>query len=99
MKVRLNLATNGLQTHRKFLAGSALIGVIAGAVFVALVWHVYSGRRADEAVRPKAGQVRQGKAGSIGHPPKIRPVFCEEQETQLHGRAELLQCALEEQKP
>jgi len=33
MKVRLNLATNPLQTHRKFLAVSGLIGAIAALLF------------------------------------------------------------------
>src|SRR6267143_624285 len=36
MKVRLNLATNALQTHRKFLAVSGLIGAFAVIVFLAL---------------------------------------------------------------
>src|SRR5260370_31193288 len=83
MKVRLNLATNGLQTHRKFLAGSALIGAIAGAVFVALVWHVYSVRRADEAVRAKTAQVRQEMAGLMSQRPKLERVFAGDPNAQL----------------
>src|SRR5258708_25201744 len=97
MKVRLNLATNGLQTHRKFLAGSALIGVIAGAVFVALVWHVYSVRRADEAVRAKAAQVRQEIAVLTSQRQKLERFFAEDQNAKLHDRSAFLNSLIDEQ--
>src|SRR5260370_10021265 len=90
MKVRLNLATHGLQTHRKFLAGSALIGVIAGAVFAALMWHVYSVRRADEAVRAKAAQVRQEMAVLMSHRQKLQRFFAEDQNAKLHDPSAFL---------
>ena len=47
MRVRLNLATKPLETHRKFIAGSGLLGVIAAIVFLSLGWHVYLARKAN----------------------------------------------------
>ena len=51
MNVRLNIATKPLVSHRRFLAGSGLLAVIGGIVFLALGWHVYSTLRAQEALR------------------------------------------------
>src|SRR5207302_4128211 len=42
MKVRLNLATKPLESHRRFLAGASLTALVASVVFIALGWHVYS---------------------------------------------------------
>src|SRR6266852_3986083 len=97
MKVRLNLATNGLQTHRKFLAASALMGVIAGAVFAVLVWHVYTVRKGDEAVRAKAAQVRQEMAVLMNQRQKLETFFAEEQNAKLHDRSAFLNSLIDEQ--
>ena len=51
MKVRLNLATSPLETHRRFALGAALAGTVAVAALVLLSWHVYSVRRAERALR------------------------------------------------
>ncbi len=51
MKVRLNLATSPLETHRRFALGAALAGTVAVAGLVLLSWHVYSVRRAERALR------------------------------------------------
>ena len=57
MKVRLNLATNPVQTHRKFLAVSGLIGAFAGLLIaLALGWHVYSVRKSNETLRREANR-------------------------------------------
>jgi type IV pilus assembly protein PilN len=53
MNVRLNLATKPLESHRRFLVGAGLIAVLAGIIFLALGWHVYSNLRAQEALRQK----------------------------------------------
>ena len=47
MKVRLNLASNPLHTHRKFLVASGLTGAIAFLVVLGLGWHVYTVRKAN----------------------------------------------------
>ena len=97
MQVRLNLATDALQTHRKFLAGSALLGVLAGAVFVALGWHVYAVRRADEAVRAKAANVRRELAVLMVQREKLESFFAEDQNAKLHDRSVFLNSLIDEQ--
>jgi type IV pilus assembly protein PilN len=97
MKVRLNLATAPLQTHRKFLAGSALVGVIASAVFVALGWHVYAVRRADEEVRAKAASVRHEVSVLMVQRQKLEKFFAEDQNAKLHDRSAFLNSLIDEQ--
>jgi hypothetical protein len=97
MRVRLNLATDALQTHRKFLAGSALIGLIAGVIFLALGWHVYAVRRADEAVRAKAAKVRRELAVLMVQRQKLEGFFAEDQNAKLHDRSVFLNSLIDEQ--
>lgn len=51
MRVRLNLATKPLESHRRFLAGSGLAAFVAAVLLVYLSWHVYSVRKAATEVR------------------------------------------------
>src|SRR6202041_3987495 len=58
MKVRLNLSTKPLQTHRRFLAAAGIVAVVAGLFFIGLGLHVYSVRRGDEVFRERVDTVR-----------------------------------------
>jgi len=53
MKVRLNLATKVLETHRRFLAGAGLTVFFAGVAFLWLGWHVYTVRKLDAELRAR----------------------------------------------
>jgi len=97
MKVRLNLATNPLQTHRKFLAVSGLIGAIAGIVFLALGWHVYSLRKSNEAVRARVADVRQEMVGLMRQRQELENFFAEEQNAKLNERSTFLNSLIDEQ--
>ena len=59
MRVRLNLATKPLESHRRFLAGAGLSAFVAAVLFVALGWHVYSVRKAATEVRARAEKIRE----------------------------------------
>ncbi|SRR6266403_1156954 len=97
MKVRLNVATNPLQTHRKFLAVSGLIGVIAGIVCLALGWHAYSVRKSNEASRARIEAVRQEMAGLIGQRDELETFFKQEQNAKLNERSTFLNSLIDEQ--
>jgi len=97
MKVRLNLATNPLQTHRKFLAVSGLISAVAGIVFLALGWHVYSARKSNEALRAKAAAVRQEMVGLMRQREELENFFKEEQNAKLNERSTFLNSLIDEQ--
>jgi type IV pilus assembly protein PilN len=97
MKIRLNLATNPLQTHRKFLAVSGLISAVAGIVFLALGWHVYSARKSNEALRAKAAAVRQEMVGLMRQREELENFFKEEQNAKLNERSTFLNSLIDEQ--
>ena len=56
MKVGLNLATSPLENHRRFVAGSTLIGVLALLLLVLLSVHDYRAWRANRALRDLIAQ-------------------------------------------
>ncbi len=97
MKVRLNLATNPLQTHRKFLAVSGLVGAIAGIVFLALAGHVYFVRKSNEALRVRAEAVRQEMNGLMRQRDALENFFKEEQNARLNERSTFLNSLIDEQ--
>ena len=96
MKVRLNLATNALQTHRKFLAASGLTGVIAGLIVLALGWHVYSVRKSNEALRARADQVHQEMQGLMHQRQDVQKFFAEERNARLNDRSVFLNSLIDE---
>ncbi|MFI5095286.1 MAG: hypothetical protein WCE50_08835 [Candidatus Acidiferrum sp.] len=87
MKVRLNLATKPLETHRKFLAGSGLLGVVAALAFIGLGWHVYLARKANAEMRAKSEgillQVRELEQQRTS----LERFFGLEENAKLHDRA------------
>ena len=97
MNVRLNLATNPLQTHRKFLAVSGIVGALAGIVFQLLAAHVYSVRKSNEALRVRADRVRQEGAGLMRQRDELENFFKEEQNARLNERSTFLNSLIDEQ--
>ena len=97
MKVRLNLATNPLQTHRKFLAVSGFIGAVAWIIFLALAGHVYSVRRSNAALRARANGVRQEMVGLMRQRDELENFFKEERNARLNERSTFLNSLIDEQ--
>jgi type IV pilus assembly protein PilN len=97
MKVRLNLSTRPLQTHRTFLAGAGVVGVIAGIFFLALGWHVYSVRRADETLRVKVSKIRQEMIGLEQQRKDLEHFFAQPENARLHERSQFLNTLIDEQ--
>jgi type IV pilus assembly protein PilN len=97
MKVRLNLATKPLQTHRSFLAGSGAVGVIAGIFFLGLGWHAYSIRKADEALRVKVAALREEMIGLDQQRDELERFFARPENAKLHERSAFLNTLIDEQ--
>jgi type IV pilus assembly protein PilN len=97
MKARLNLATKPVETHRRFLAVSGLIGLVAGIVFLALGWSVYSKRKANETLRVKVAQIRQELGGLERERTDLDHFFAQQENAKLHERSAFLNTLIDEQ--
>jgi Tfp pilus assembly protein PilN len=97
MKARLNLSTKPLQTHRSFLAGAGIIGAIAAIFFLALGWHVYSVRKANESQRAKIAQLRQEMSALESQRQDLERFFAQPENARLHERSAFLNTLIDEQ--
>ena len=87
MIVRLNLATKPLQSHRKFLAGSTVVGIAAFFVFLGLGWHVYLARQANAEMRAKSAKILQQVEELEQKRAALEQFFGMEENAKLHDRA------------
>ena len=87
MRIRLNLATKTLETHRRFLAGAGLIAAVAGIIFLGLGWHVYSARRVDSELRARADKTRQEMARLETQRSELERYFSQKDIAELNARA------------
>ncbi len=96
MKVRLNLATTPLETHRRFLVGSGLTAFIAGVMFVGLGWHVYTTRKANAELRVRTEKTRQEMAALQAQRRDLERYFGQKDIANLHDRAAFINSILDE---
>ncbi len=87
MRIRLNLATKPLETHRKFVAGSSVVGFIAAIVFLGLGWHVYLARKANAEMRAKSAKILQRVAELQQERASLDHFFSLDENRNLHDRA------------
>jgi type IV pilus assembly protein PilN len=97
MKVRLNLSTKPLQTHRKFLAGAGIIGTVAGLFFLGLGLHVYAVRRGDEVFRGRVVNVRTEMVSLERQREELERFFNRPENAKLHDRSAFLNTLIDEQ--
>lgn len=90
MRVRLNLATKPLVAHRKFLAGSAILGIAAAFLFVWLGRHVYAARKANAEMRAKTAQITRQVAELEQQRETLERFFAIDENKKLHDRAAFL---------
>jgi type IV pilus assembly protein PilN len=95
MKVRLNLATKALQTHRRFLAGAGLTAFFAAAAFLGLGWHVYSARKADAELRAQTERMRLEMAKLESQRKDLERYFSQKDIAELHDRAAFINTILD----
>lgn len=90
MRVRLNLATKPLETHRKFLVGAGLLGLVGGMVFLGLGWHVYSVRKVDAEVRQRTQKTAAEMARLEQQRAELERFFVQPENARLSDRAAFL---------
>lgn len=90
MYVRLNLATNPLVSHRRFLAGSAIVGAVAGIAFLILGWHVYTLRRDAAELRARTAQYQQELATLGTQRESLKEYFAQQENARLQDRANFI---------
>jgi type IV pilus assembly protein PilN len=95
MRVRLNLATRALETHRRFLAGAGLTAVFAGLAFLGLGWHVYSARKVDAELRARTERTRQELARLEAQRKDLERYFSQKDIANLHDRAAFINTILD----
>lgn len=97
MKVRLNLSTKPLETHRRFLGTAGLIGAVGVLFFLGLGWHVYSVRKADETFRLKVDAIRQEMSGLEAQRKDLEDFFARPENGKLHERSAFLNTLIDQQ--
>jgi type IV pilus assembly protein PilN len=96
MRVRLNLATNATQTHRRFLVLAGAVGVIAGILFLGLGWHVYAARNLDARLRAQSEATSQKIAELQVQRRDLESFFSRPENARLHDRAAYLNSLIDE---
>jgi type IV pilus assembly protein PilN len=90
MKVHLNLATQPLETHRRFLVGCGLAAGVAGIFFLGLGWNVYSVRKHDAELRAKTQKMQEETAVLVKQRNELERFFNLPENAKLHDRADFL---------
>jgi len=90
MRVRLNLATKAQETHRRFMVLAGLVATVAGIVFLALGWHVYSIRNVDARLRAQS-EITSRRIGELqAERADLERFFAQPENAKLHDRAAFL---------
>ncbi|HYL85902.1 MAG TPA: hypothetical protein VE263_16865 [Candidatus Angelobacter sp.] len=95
MRVRLNLATKPLESHRRFLAGAGLTALVAAAVCVALSWHIYAIRKANADAIARTAKTRQERARYESQRADLERFFSQKDIASLHDRAAFLNAIID----
>jgi len=90
MYVRLNLATKPLISHRRFFAGSAVLGVVGLLLLLGLGWRFYKLRKADESFRARSTKVQQELAAATKQRDELEQYFAQQQAAGFQERAKFV---------
>lgn len=96
MKIKLNLATSPLETHRRFLVGASLLGIAVGIALVVLGLHVYRTRLAEEEFRNQMAEIQAGTARLRRENAELEQFFTRPENAKLHDRAAFLNSLIDE---
>lgn len=90
MILNVNLATQRLETHRRFRVFSATAGIVAVVVFFSLAWHVYALRKAETAFRTENATVSKELDALIAQREALDRFFSEPENARLNDRASFI---------
>ena len=90
MYVRLNLATNPLLSHRRFLAGSAALGVLGVLLFLGLGWRAYNLRKAEEDLRGRSNKIQKDMAMVEGERKQLEHYFAQQEAAGFQDHAKFV---------
>lgn len=96
MRVRLNLATKPLVTHRRFLVSAAAIAAVGAIAFLALGWHVYSIRKAAATTEARMREIRAEQQDLEARREKLDTFFKRPENAKLAERAAYLNSIIDE---
>lgn len=96
MKIRLNLATRPLETHRRFLFGAGVAGAVAGILFLSLSWHVYQVRKANQEYRAKRDRLLNEMTQLRRERQELEQFFSRPENARLHDRANFLNSLIDQ---
>ncbi len=96
MKIRLNVATEPIQVHRRFLAGAGFIGAAATIALLLLGMHVYGMRKAEARFRYEMSQIQADMQGLVGEQTELEQFFTRPEISKLSGRAQFLNVMIDE---
>lgn len=96
MKIRLNVATEPIQVHRRFLAGAGLVGFLAVAALLFLSVHVYRVHVAESQYRAEMNQVQAQMQELLRQQSEIEQFFSRPENSKLSGRAQFLNTIIDE---
>ncbi len=95
MQVGLNLATKPLVSHRRFLVGSALCGIIGGLLLVYLGWQFYTLRKADETYRARLEKIQKEMDRAQEQRADLERFFAKSENRNLQERAKFVGTVIE----
>ena len=90
MRVRLNLATKAQETHRRFMVVAGFVAAVAGIIFLAFGWHVYSVRNVDARMRAQSEATSRRIEELQAERTDLERFFAQPENAKLHDRAAFL---------
>ncbi len=95
MYVRLNLATNPLISHRRFLAGSAALGAVGFLLLLGLGWRAYNLRKAEENLRARSSKIQVEMKAVSEQRKQLEAYFAQQEAAGFQDRAKFVIGVLE----
>jgi Tfp pilus assembly protein PilN len=95
MYVKLNLATKPLVSHRRFMLGSAALGIVGALLFLILGVRFYSLRQADAQLRGKTDKLQREMNDLMKQRKDLDAFFAQQENAGLEERGKFIKSVIE----